>query len=278
MNERRAGAHHCATCGECCTKLIDIGVRIGSAVLLRNVNLHMHCGELTVIIGPNGAGKTTLLRTILGEIPHSGRIEHRPRRRNGDAPLRTGYVPQRLDFDASAPMSVDDLFAGALSGRPVWTGISAGIRTRVRDALSVVAADHLHNRRVGTLSGGELQRVLLALALTPTPDLLLLDEPVSGVDPAGIELFYDMVSALRQRYDLSILLVSHDLEIAARYADRMVFLNTTILADSTPAEVLSHELVRKTFGVSYCEAIRHNAESGHASPHHHHVHEESVVS
>jgi zinc transport system ATP-binding protein len=114
-----------------------------------------------------------------------------------------------------------------------------------------VQADHLIARRMGELSGGELQRVMLACALDPTPDLLLLDEPVSGVDPRGMEIFYRMVSELRKNYDLSVLLVSHDLGLLARFAERLVFLNQTVLAVGSPDEVLRTETVRKTFGTEW---------------------------
>jgi zinc transport system ATP-binding protein len=118
--------------------------------------------------------------------------------------------------------------------------------------LEHVQATHLVDRPLGQLSGGELQRVLLALALTPTPDLLLLDEPISGVDLAGMELFYQMVSELRRLYDLSILLVSHDLTSVGHVADRVVLLkNGTIQADGPPEPVLAGRLVRETFGYDF---------------------------
>jgi len=159
-----------------------------------------------------------------------------------------GYVPQKLDFDATSPVSVLDLFAASLSKRPVWLGHSRSIKDLAQQALEKVGADRLIGARLGTLSGGELQRVLLALALTPVPDLLLLDEPVSGVDPAGTELFYRMVSDLRRNLHLAVLLVSHDCAIVARFADRMLFLNQSVLCDGKPANVLRHEIVVKTFG------------------------------
>jgi zinc transport system ATP-binding protein len=122
--------------------------------------------------------------------------------------------------------------------------------------LDFVGGGNLIDKQLGQLSCGQLQRVLLALALTPTPEILLLDEPVSGVDQAGIELFYRMVSQFRHDFDLAILLISHDLPAVARFADRMVFLNRTILSDGTPQEVLSHPLVKQTFGYDFSSVAR----------------------
>jgi zinc transport system ATP-binding protein len=232
--------------------LAHFGVRLGGATVLEDINLHVHCGELTAIIGPNGAGKTTLFRAMLGELPHGGDLQfvHAGSGQQFGRP-RIGYVPQKMDLDGSAPATVRDLFASVSQRRPLWLGLGARHRAEARDALGLVEAQHLLDQTLGALSGGELQRVLLALALHPLPDLLLLDEPVSGVDQAGMELFYRMVSRLRLNLDLSILLVSHDLAAIARVADRMIFLNHRILADGTPAEVLAGPLVKQVFGMEF---------------------------
>lgn len=239
-----------AACGLCCTKINNFEVNLADTVILQDVNLHIHCGELTAIIGPNGAGKSTLLKAILGEIPHRGELRFLDAaNRSTSAPL-IGYVPQHLDFDFGSPISVMDLFGASTSRWPVcWSHRHRqDPRLKCQAALNRVQADHLLDRRLGKLSGGELQRVLLALALTPIPDLLLLDEPVSGVDRRGMEIFYEMVSDLRHRYDLSIILVSHDLNLVARYADRIVYLNKTVICSGTPAQVFNNDQVIKEFG------------------------------
>ena len=236
-------------CGGCCSKLERLSVSYGTHPVLEDISLHFHCGELTALIGPNGAGKTTLLRAILGEVPHTGTLHFLDQnKRRPDRPV-IGYVPQKLEFDPTVPVSVMDLFAAALSRWPAWLGHHLFLRRRAEAVLARFEAAYLASRTLGQLSGGELQRVLLALAVTPVPDILLLDEPVSGVDLAGLELFYRMVSELRQQHDLSILLVSHDLPEVMRYADRIVFINRTVLFDGTPEAAILDERMKKTFGV-----------------------------
>ena len=237
-------------CGECCTKLENIGVTLNGNRVLEDISLHLHCGELTTLVGPNGAGKSTLLRTLLGEVQHTGQLHFLPVFGHGrpDAPAM-GYVPQQLEFDRFSPISVLDAFSSALSRWPVVLWHSRRDRKTAQEALAAVHAEHLINRRLGELSGGELQRVLLALSLTPVPNLLLLDEPVSGIDLPGRELFYRTVSELRHNYDLSILMVSHDLAGITAVSDRIVFLDHRIVCAGTPAEVIAHPEVRRTFGL-----------------------------
>lgn len=244
--------HHPQSCGLCCTRLTNFGVRLGNIPIIEKINLHVHCGELTVFIGPNGAGKTTLLKAILGELPHSGALHfiHSNKKEVKDRP-RIGYVPQKFDLDVNSPVSVTDLFAATLSNWPVCLGHRRPIAETALRMLSVVQAERLAAKRLGELSTGQLQRVLLALALTPTPELLLLDEPTAGMDPAGAALFYRTISQLRNDYDLSIILVSHDLHVAARFADRMLLLNHTILCDGSPHKVLSDKNVMETMGVDF---------------------------
>jgi zinc transport system ATP-binding protein len=240
------------SCGLCCTRLADFGVKLGNVPIIEKVNLHVHCGELTVFVGPNGAGKTTLLKAILGEIPHSGKLHfiRSNKKHDGNRP-RIGYVPQKFALDVSSPVSVTDLFAMALSNWPVWLGHRRVISETTARMLAVVQSEHLAAKRLGELSTGQLQRILLALALTPTPELLLLDEPTSGMDPRGAALFYRTISRLRHDFDLSIILVSHDLTVAARFADRMIFLNRTIVCDGVPKKVLADKRLLETMGLDF---------------------------
>ncbi len=246
--------HHRASSGGdcaklCCTKIEDFSVRIGRTDIFSHVNIHIHCGQLTAVIGPNGAGKSTLLRAILGEVPHTGVLHYVDAKGKHTGHPIIGYVPQYLRFDVSSPTSVMDLFMACLSRRPVWLCSSKKLRPRVLRSLARVKAEYLIDRRLGALSGGELQRVLLALALDPMPDLLLLDEPVSGVDQNGLELFYDIVVDLREKEDMAIILISHDLNLVATHADQVVLLNKEVVCSGTPEEVFRDARTKKIFGM-----------------------------
>lgn len=237
-------------CGYCCTRIEDFSVRIGKTEILSDVNLHLHCGELTALIGPNGAGKSTLLKSILGEIKHEGTIVFAGADGGSSGRPIVGYVPQRLDFDTAAPLSVRNLFTACMSRKPAWYGVSKHLDGRIISSLDRVQAGRLIDRRLGALSGGELQRVLLALALEPMPQLLLLDEPVSGVDRKGLEVFYEIVSKIREKYDLTIILVSHDLDLVKKHADRVVLLNRTVVLNGSPEQVFSDKRMHETFGLT----------------------------
>lgn len=233
----------------CCTKIENFGVSVGKNVIFKNVNLHIHCGELTALIGPNGAGKSTLLKAILGEVKHEGKLHYTDAKGKHTGSPVIGYVPQYLNFDLSTPTSVMDVFMACLSHKPAWLLSDKKIRAHVLENLKRVKAQHLIDRRIGALSGGELQRVLLALALDPVPDLLLLDEPVSGVDQNGLALFYEIVSEIRKNNDLAIILISHDLNLVAKHADRVVLLNKTVICSGAPQEVFHDERTKKIFGM-----------------------------
>lgn len=236
--------------GYCCTKIQGFSVSAGKTEILKDVNLHLHCGEMTALIGPNGAGKSTLLKAILGEIKHEGTIVFAGANEVNTRRPIVGYVPQKLEFDTAAPISVKNLFTSCMSKKPAWHSPSKNLNQRILSCLGRVQAEGLIDRRLGALSGGELQRVLLALALEPMPQLLLLDEPVSGVDRKGLEVFYEIVSNIRKQYDLTIILVSHDLDLVQKHADRVVLLNKTIILNGDPEKVYSDKRLRETFGLS----------------------------
>jgi len=235
-------------CSLCHIDLKDVTVVRGGQTLLKDVSMHIHCGQLTVLIGQNGAGKTTLIRALLGQLPHGGSIHHVDGQGRDIPHLRTGYVPQHLDFDKEMPLTVEDFLAAAFSRRPVWTGVSRKTRAEVRDALAMVDAADIVRHPLGRCSGGETQRVLLALATHPAPDLLVLDEPVSGVDQNGLQMFLDTVLRLKETHHMAILLVSHDLRLVRRYADHVVLLDKTVLAQGKPEEVFATPAFAEVFG------------------------------
>lgn len=236
------------SCGLCNIAMEGITVKSGADMLLENVNLTFHCGELTALIGKNGAGKTTLLRTLLGDRRYQGRISFTDHHGTVLPVPKIGYVPQHLDFDKSMPITVSDFIAAAMGGRAVWLGKSKKRKAHIRKMLEEMDCGYLSERRLGALSGGELQRVLLALATDPVPDLLVLDEPVSGVDISGLDLFYKRVTELRDRQHMAVLLVSHDLELIRKYADKVVLLDKTIIAQGDADTVFASEAFQKVFG------------------------------
>ncbi len=236
------------SCGWCCTKVKNLSVVRGNKTIIHDIDLHIHCGELTAVIGPNGGGKSTLLKAMIGELSYKGEISFLDAEGKRRGKPMVGYVPQRWDFDPGSPVSVQDLFLARQKGWPVWLISTRKQREQTYAGLSRVHAEHLMGRRLGELSGGEIQRVLLALAMEPVPDLLLLDEPVSGVDFNGRQLFYSIVSDLRRQYDLSIILVSHDIELMRQFADRIIFLEKTVLCSGNPEQVLKDDKVLSVFG------------------------------
>ena len=241
------------SCGLCSIEMKDISVISGEDTLLDHVNLTFHCGELTALIGKNGAGKTTLLRTLLGERHYKGKISFTDHHGTVLPVPKIGYVPQHLDFDKSMPVSVADFIAAAKGGNAVWFGKNKKMKESIRKMLDDMECGYLADRRLGALSGGELQRVLLALATDPVPDLLVLDEPVSGVDVAGLDLFYKRIMELRDKQHMAVLLVSHDLGLIRKYADKVVLLDKTVVAEGEADEVFRTDAFKEAFGFSHEE-------------------------
>jgi zinc transport system ATP-binding protein len=243
-------------CGFHCIKINDIGVTIGKTEILKEVNLHIHCGKLTVVIGENGAGKSTLIKAILGEVKHSGNITFKDTKNNAFKDLKIGYVPQNLNIDKNTPTSVYDLFASFNTNTPVFIFKDKKMYEAIKMHLKKFDAEDLIDKEVCNLSGGELQRVLLSLATYPTPNLLILDEPVSGIDRNGMEIFYKNIDHLKNNYDLAIILISHDLDFVAKYADYVVLLNKTIIKEGTVSEVFNSSEFEKVFGqVKYLQEM-----------------------
>ena len=232
-------------CGLHCIKLIDVGVSFGGHQVISNINLHIHCGTLTAIIGRNGAGKSTLIRALAGGIPYEGALEFRTVENGALRNIRIGYVPQSINIDKGIPMSVSDLIASYHSRIPVFL---PGKRQEIIEALEVFDSADLADQPVGKLSGGQLQRVLLANAIMGEPDLLLLDEPVSGIDKVGMDIFYEKISYLKEHFDLAVVLVSHDLDYVHKYADKVILLDEGILASGRPSEVYATDEFRSVFG------------------------------
>ena len=223
------------SCGLCCIKIKDINVRDGKDIILKNVNIHMHCGEITCIIGPNGAGKSTLLKAIINEVKHKGTIEYLNKNDDKISKPIMGYVPQKVNIDKTIPISVKDLFN------------AVGIKEDYNKIVELIEIQDLINKKVGDLSGGEMQKVLLALAMYPLPDILLLDEPLSNIDEMGMKKIYAIINKLREKCDIAIILVSHDLDSVYKYADNVILLDKEIIKQGNPAEVFGSNEFKKIF-------------------------------
>jgi zinc transport system ATP-binding protein len=228
--------------------------------ILDDVNLQVCCGELTCVIGPNGAGKTTLFEALLGIARCGGSVTFKDAKDGRMRTPRIGYVPQSLNMDRLAPVTVMDLMRASRFGRPVFVPVGAKQKMDVERSLEAVGAEGLANRRIGALSGGEAQRVLLALALRPAPNLLLLDEPASGLDAEGRERFYKIVDGLRRTLDVSVMLITHDFDMVSRYADRVVLLNRKVLEQGSPDSVLGGIAFRELFPSANPPALERSME------------------
>lgn len=204
----------------------------GSRTILSDVTLDIVAGEAITLIGPNGAGKTTLVRLLLGlDKPDRGTVSRRPG-------LSVGYVPQRFDIDRALPITVGRFLELGLRVRP----------SAITKALSAVGADGLAQRQLSLLSGGELQRVLLARGLLRNPQLLVLDEPVRGVDYLGEAELYALIGKLRDERGFAVLMVSHDLHVVMGASDRVLCLNRHICCSGVPTTVARHPEYERLFG------------------------------
>ena len=230
-----------------------LGFRDGRQVILDDVDLAIGDSEIVTVVGPNGSGKTTLLRLLIGAIePSSGAIQRR-------AALRIGYAPQRLTLDRTFPLTVDRFLS--LGGAANASG--------QKEALASVHLPAREKAQMIDLSGGELQRVLLARALLRRPHLLVLDEPTQGLDQPGEAAFYRLIEQVRDETSCAILMVSHDLHVVMSASDRVVCLNGHICCQGTPTLVRDHPEYQKLFGQGTDGAL---ALYRHEHDHHHHGH------
>lgn len=231
-----------------------VSLDIGGRHILHGVDLTVRPGQIVTLIGPNGAGKTCLVRVLLGLLTHTGgEVLRAPR-------LRVGYMPQRVLVDEVLPITV---------GRFLTLGGRAS-RSRQLDVLREVGVQHLVNQPIQSVSGGEMQRVLLARALLRQPDLLVLDEPAQGVDVAGQGEVFRLIARLRDRYGCGVLLVSHELHLVMEAADSVVCLNQHVCCTGHPEAVSRHPEYLKLFGDP--SEARGLAIYTHAHDHHHDLH------
>ncbi len=247
----------------------NLSIRFAGEEVLSGVSLAIGAGEIVTILGPNGSGKSTLLRALLGILPPaSGRVARAPG-------LRLGYVPQKLAIDRSMPMTVRRFLS---LPRRVDDGAALA-------ALARVGLDDVAGRQMATLSGGQFQRVLLARALIPAPQLLILDEPTQGLDQPGEAAFYRLIEEVRRETGAAVLMVSHDLHVVMAASDRVICLNGHICCEGTPRVVSNAPEYRALFGLGTQGALAlyqhvhdhsHDRDHGHGHDHRHpHSHPEA---
>lgn len=233
-------------------KANGICMQFGDRQVLQHVDLEVNQGQVVTLIGPNGAGKTTLVRIVLGLLqPQSGTITRAPE-------LRIGYMPQKLHVDPTMPITVKRFLQ--LAGR-IGTG-------PIQEILSEVNVSYLMDRQLSNISGGELQRVLLARALSQSPELLVLDEPAQGVDVAGQAELYQLIGEIRDRHNCGVLMISHDLHLVMATTDEVVCLNHHICCQGRPEHVSVDPSYLALFGKKEAKSL---AIYTHKHNHHHDI-------
>ena len=231
--------------------LRDLRVTLDGKTILDGLSADVAKGQITALIGLNGSGKTTLLRALLKEVPCTGEVRYTcGHDHSRPAPEHVGYVPQKLRIDTTLPLTVRDLFGLTLQRRPIFLGIRTGLEARMRALLARVGArPDLLDAPMERISGGEQQRVLLALALDPDPELLLLDEPAAGIDFQDQQKFYDLIADVNARSGVTVLLVSHDVSVVSKHAHHVLCLKDgRIQCEGAPATLINDETLAQIFG------------------------------
>lgn len=223
-------------------KVENLGVKLEGEEIIRDLSFEVKEGDVLTILGPNGAGKTVLLKTLLGILPHEGKIKW-------GKEAKIGYVPQRLPFIKEVPMSVEDFFR-----------LKEDSKEKLREILdSVGFKKGILNRKIGNLSSGQFQRILIAWAMINNPDILLFDEPTTGVDIAAEETIYALLARIKKKRNLTILIVTHDLSVVFKFSNFVICLNKCSVCKGVPKKVLDRETLQKLYGeeVKFYEHHKH---------------------
>jgi zinc transport system ATP-binding protein len=219
----------------------NLGLSLGNSEILNGINMQVDPGEVHCIVGPNGGGKTSTLRCILGQMPHTGNIEFEW----GDS--RTiGYVPQFLDFDKTLPVTVKNFMSMVCQQTPAFFGLRKKYQKAVEDALASVHLKDKEKAMIGNLSGGERQRLLFAQALIPEPSLIVLDEPMTSLDEAGISIFEGLINDLTSK-GKTLLWVNHDMAQVKRLANKLTVIDGGVIASGPVDEVLTEPMMHGNF-------------------------------
>jgi zinc transport system ATP-binding protein len=212
-------------------KVKNLKVRMDSQNIIENLSFQVKRGNVVTILGPNGAGKTVLLKALLGLLLHEGEIEW-------ELGIKIGYVPQRLPFIKDIPLSVNDFFK-----------LKKSSEKETKEILdSVGFREDFLKKKIGDLSSGQFQRILIAWALIRNPQVLLFDEPTTGIDISGEETIYNLLARLKRERDLTMLLITHDLSVVYKFSTDVICLNKHLICHGPPREVLTLESLREIYG------------------------------
>jgi len=212
-------------------KIKNLTVEIDREKLICNLSFEVEKGQVATILGPNGAGKTVLLKTLIGIFPHKGEIWWKPK-------IKIGYVPQRVPFVKDFPISIEEFFK-----------LKTKDEKEIKEVLKLVGFDESFlKKNLGEISSGQYQRILVAWTLIGNPDVLLFDEPTTGIDISGEETIYQLLERLKKEKNLTILLVTHDLSVVFKFSDYVICLNKCPVCQGEPKEVISPETLSKLYG------------------------------
>jgi len=223
-------------------KVKNLNVKLENEEIIKDLSFEVKEGDVLTILGPNGAGKTVLLKTLSGILPYKGEIEWQRE-------VKIGYVPQRLPFIRKTPMSIEEFFE-----------LKETSKKEIEKTLNSVGfEENFLNKNIGKLSSGQFQRILIAWALIGSPDVLLFDEPTTGIDIGGEETIYTLLTKLKEKRNLTILLVTHDLSVVFKFSNSVICLNKCPICQGIPKEVLSSETLHKLYGeeVKFYEHHKH---------------------
>lgn len=228
----------------------NVGLTLGSTRILEEVSFKIMPGSIHCLIGPNGGGKTSLINCLAGRMPHTGTI-----RVDWNQGRTTGYVPQTLDFERTLPLTVDDFMAMLVQNRPAFLGIRKSDRAQITRILETVGMGDKRKRLMGKLSGGERQRVLLAQAMLPSPDLLILDEPTTGLDEEGAAILERTILDMKDQ-GVTTIWIHHDLGQVRKTADAVTCINRTVLFSGRPADHLTPDRIMNIFSAKSLQAMQ----------------------
>ena len=224
----------------------NLDFKVGENIILENISFNVEENGILAIIGPNGAGKTTLVKCILGILePTNGTVEFKKKN-------SVGYIPQKLSFDRDFPISVEEFIQiqhkGPLSEADL-------------EIFKTVGVDNLFEQKLGSLSGGEQQRLMIALSLSKNPNIIFMDEPSAGIDIGGEETVYSLIHNLQHKKQFAIVIISHDVDFVTRYADKVICINKRMMCTGKPEKVLTGAVMEEAYGEGFAK-YKHKSE-GH---------------